>query len=307
MGGDGGSIPRRVDLVRTAGYKFLRNLGGMGYLPNIQVRTKDAKLSDTAERQLRWQYCNLTEERFVKGDSVAVAKNGSIIRLESLLEYADETNPAEAPDDEATPAGVAEAEASANASTAEGSANAIESASLGPTIPAKASSLGPIKILKEKWPLSCVLTGIDLATTKNAILLWSCGCTMSKAALAEVGGLKNGKCPHCSRRAGKLIPLVPKRCAVVRLFKRKAMPSKATNQPKIESPATGDPPISLQRQLGDTYDKRVTPYEALLDIKLKNTNVPTLPSVAESITKKTLEELKTRAPDILAQLKGHLS
>jgi hypothetical protein len=37
MGGDGGSIPKRADVVRTSGYRFIRNLGGLGYLPNSQV------------------------------------------------------------------------------------------------------------------------------------------------------------------------------------------------------------------------------------------------------------------------------
>lgn len=37
MGGDGGSIPGRADLVRVKGYGFKRNLGGLGYDANTLV------------------------------------------------------------------------------------------------------------------------------------------------------------------------------------------------------------------------------------------------------------------------------
>lgn len=61
MGGDGGSFAGRVDVVRTKGYKFMRNLGGMGYTPNQQVRETDERLSKNESRELQNSTCALSE------------------------------------------------------------------------------------------------------------------------------------------------------------------------------------------------------------------------------------------------------
>lgn len=61
MGGDGGSIPRRVDLVKTNGYRYARNLGGMGYSPNLQIKKSLDKLSPREISQIRWKQCALSQ------------------------------------------------------------------------------------------------------------------------------------------------------------------------------------------------------------------------------------------------------
>lgn len=61
MGGDGGSFSGRAEMVRTKGYKFLRNLGGMGYTPNTQIRAGDERLGKNENRDLRTSACALSE------------------------------------------------------------------------------------------------------------------------------------------------------------------------------------------------------------------------------------------------------
>lgn len=60
MGGDGGSIPKRADVVKTKGYGFKRNLGGMGYMPNAQVKLTNEENSTKLKMHERWTKCYLT-------------------------------------------------------------------------------------------------------------------------------------------------------------------------------------------------------------------------------------------------------
>lgn len=60
MGGDGGSIPKRGDVVKTKGYGFKRNLGGMGYMPNVQVKLTSEESSKKLIMHERWTKCHLT-------------------------------------------------------------------------------------------------------------------------------------------------------------------------------------------------------------------------------------------------------
>lgn len=61
MGGDGGSFSTRADMVKTKGFKFLRNLGGMGYVPNTQVREADERLNRSEARDLQLSTCALSQ------------------------------------------------------------------------------------------------------------------------------------------------------------------------------------------------------------------------------------------------------
>eukprot|EP01069_Polyplicarium_translucidae_P006844 Polyplicarium_translucidae@DN302_c0_g1_i1.p1 len=84
MGGDGGSIPGRADVVKTRGLRFVRNLGGMGYTPNTQVRAADESYSKNQERALRWKNCALTTNPLRK--PVVACRLGRIYNKEALIE-----------------------------------------------------------------------------------------------------------------------------------------------------------------------------------------------------------------------------
>lgn len=63
MGGDGGSFSHRTEMVRTKGFKFLRNLGGMGYTPNTQIRVGDERFGKNESRDLRTSACAFSQEK----------------------------------------------------------------------------------------------------------------------------------------------------------------------------------------------------------------------------------------------------
>ncbi|CDI83858.1 hypothetical protein, conserved [Eimeria acervulina] len=63
MGGDGGSFSHRTEMVRTKGFKFLRNLGGMGYTPNTQIRAGDERFGKNESRDLRTSACAFSQEK----------------------------------------------------------------------------------------------------------------------------------------------------------------------------------------------------------------------------------------------------
>lgn len=61
MGGDGGNVPKRADLVKTKGYRFARgdHQGGMGSKPNMKIRAIQAK--DLIEHVSKYELCALTQ------------------------------------------------------------------------------------------------------------------------------------------------------------------------------------------------------------------------------------------------------
>lgn len=65
MGGDGGSFSGRAEMVRTKGFKFLRNLGGMGYTPNTQIREADERFGKNENRDIRTRACAYSAVRTV--------------------------------------------------------------------------------------------------------------------------------------------------------------------------------------------------------------------------------------------------
>ncbi|EEA06867.1 uncharacterized protein CMU_015440 [Cryptosporidium muris RN66] len=83
MGGDGGSIPKRSDIVKTSGYRYRRNLGGMGYLPNTTARIYDETIPESTQRHIKWTSCALTLEPLKQ--PIVACRLGNLYNKESLL------------------------------------------------------------------------------------------------------------------------------------------------------------------------------------------------------------------------------
>lgn len=86
MGGDGGCIAQRVDIVKTKGWGFTRSqeLGGMGYLANtIQQRSEDCGLPPTERRKLRMRSCRLSQEPLKP--PVVACRLGNLYNKEALI------------------------------------------------------------------------------------------------------------------------------------------------------------------------------------------------------------------------------
>ncbi|KAH8741706.1 hypothetical protein FG386_001280 [Cryptosporidium ryanae] len=85
MGGDGGSIPKRVDLVKTRGFEFKRNLGGMGYLPNTQIRKSGMGDSKQNNNHNKWTTCFLSSEPL--NPPIVICNKGNLYNKESIIKY----------------------------------------------------------------------------------------------------------------------------------------------------------------------------------------------------------------------------
>ncbi|KAJ1613224.1 hypothetical protein OIY81_1055 [Cryptosporidium canis] len=83
MGGDGGSIPKRGDVVKTKGYGFKRNLGGMGYMPNAQVKLTNEETSTKLKLHERWTKCYLSNEPL--NPPVVTCAHGLLYNKEAVI------------------------------------------------------------------------------------------------------------------------------------------------------------------------------------------------------------------------------
>lgn len=102
MGGDGGCVPQRADMVKTRGYGFARgdNAGGQGYLANtILFLGEDQGVSKQESRRIRMRFCRLTNEPLQIGASsersrdsssnssrIVADKLGNLYNKETILE-----------------------------------------------------------------------------------------------------------------------------------------------------------------------------------------------------------------------------
>lgn len=149
MGGDGGSIPKRVDVVRTAGYRFVRNLGGMGYNPNLQARSGDERFGRNESKTFRMSTCALTQEKLKP--PIVACRLGNLYNKLPLVE-------------------------------------AMVAKKL-PSHLSHITSLRTVRELNVSGPsdtLTCPITSSDLTTSTDAVLLWPCGCVMSAKSIENI-------------------------------------------------------------------------------------------------------------------------
>eukprot|EP01068_Selenidium_serpulae_P007311 Selendium_serpulae@DN4678_c0_g1_i1.p2 len=157
MGGDGGSIPKRVDVVRTAGWRFVRNLGGMGYNPNLQARSGDERLGRVESKSFRMSTCALTQERLRQ--PVVACRLGNLYNKLPLVQ-------------------------------------AMVAKKLPPHLE-HISSLRVVREVKadintpaeagEPTSIICPISSSELTAGGDAVLLWACGCVMSAKSVEAVG------------------------------------------------------------------------------------------------------------------------
>ena len=84
MGGDGGTVPRRSDLVKVKGYKFARgdHQGGIGSKPNLKIRTVAS--NDLTEHTSRYKICALSQ--LPLEHPVVCSSSGDFFTKEKILQ-----------------------------------------------------------------------------------------------------------------------------------------------------------------------------------------------------------------------------
>eukprot|EP00916_Digyalum_oweni_P018721 GHVL01031301.1.p1 GENE.GHVL01031301.1~~GHVL01031301.1.p1 ORF type:complete len:240 (+),score=49.13 GHVL01031301.1:49-768(+) len=161
MGGDGGSIPKRIDLVREKGQKFIRNLGGMGYTPNTIVHVNDEIVDKMHLKRMRWETCAISQEALKK--PIVACKLGLLYNKETVLtKMATNTVPASF---------------------------------------AYIRHLKDLKDCKIEQSgeghFVCPITLIELSGGPRACLNWNCGCVVSEKAMKNLSK-KSLICVNCS-------------------------------------------------------------------------------------------------------------
>ena len=145
MGGDGGSVIQRVDMVRTRGYGSSQpaSRGGMGYCPNSVRRIEEETVDPKLLRQLGMTNCALTQRPLVK--PVVACRAGFLYNKEAVLgRLLEKIMP--------------------------------EKFSL------HISSMKDL--IDVEFPLVCATTGRDLTEAK-AVVFWPCGCLFAQKILSK--------------------------------------------------------------------------------------------------------------------------
>ncbi|KAK1936423.1 hypothetical protein X943_003361 [Babesia divergens] len=167
MGGDGGSIPGRTDLVRTSGYTFARNLGGMGYSPNTQMRAADEHMSSSEIKELRWQTCSLTQAPLSL--PIVACRLGLLYNKEAVIKYI-----------------------------------LAKKAVVSMQHTKNLKDFKDVKFMVDPSTkrFICPLTRTEFGATNRGILIWKCGCCVSEKAFKELIKHKVSQrttfCPNCN-------------------------------------------------------------------------------------------------------------
>lgn len=83
MGGDGGSIPQRVDMVRMKNKKLKDNLGSLGYQKNTLVSKNNNDYNPKELKEFYFNHCAISQE-YLK-EPVTCCRLGFLYNKESVL------------------------------------------------------------------------------------------------------------------------------------------------------------------------------------------------------------------------------
>ena len=173
MGGDGGSIPKRADMVRTKGYSSVQgsSVGSMGYNPNLQRKLTEEHVDPKRQRRLWMTRCWLSSQ--VLEDPVVVCRGGYLYNKETVVRYLLEK--------------------------------------IFSKLPKHLTSIRDVidvKFKRTSGGIVCPITGKELDDgVAKCVVMWPCGCALSSKALAIDS--TSGKCMNCSTLIETQIALYP--------------------------------------------------------------------------------------------------
>jgi len=161
MGGDGGSIPGRQDLVRMKKKK--------------EVMDKNEELAAT------WRHCSLSHDPL--REPIVACEKGKLFNKEAILEHLLEKGDNEAAKHIRSLKDVKQLNLTPNP------------AYKGYDDNIKASN-GGVHVDYNLSPYSCPVIGLEMNGRWRFIFLWGCGCVLSEKAMLE---LKSEKCHKCGK------------------------------------------------------------------------------------------------------------
>ncbi|CAD7928404.1 unnamed protein product [Amoebophrya sp. A25] len=184
MGGDGGCVPQRADMVKTAGFRLINKVGGpSGFLANTFIMVGDDSVGRKEGKILRMTSCRMTNEPLTKDTPIMADRLGNLFLKEEII-----------------------------------------SRLLAKRIPEPFMHITKLKDLKDakitfesgrnskrssddkRHHMVCPLVGkeIDDGTTR-AVILWKCGCVLSMTGLDSVPSTDRS-CPSCGEPDALVTP-----------------------------------------------------------------------------------------------------
>ncbi|XP_030382797.1 replication termination factor 2 [Scaptodrosophila lebanonensis] len=157
MGCDGGTIPRRDELVR--------------------VKQKPEQKDKDAEREFRWLHCALTQQRLQ--EPIAMCAMGRLYSKQSIIER------------------LLEKEKMPETSAHVRSMKDIKTLKLTPNPAYTDEDKTEGLLDTRHAPYICKLIGLEMAGKFRFVALWTCGCVMSERALKQIKGNTANTCPLC--------------------------------------------------------------------------------------------------------------
>ncbi|XP_017834977.1 replication termination factor 2 [Drosophila busckii] len=157
MGCDGGTIPRRDELVR--------------------VKQKPEQKDKDAEREFRWLHCALTQQRLQ--EPIVMCTMGRLYSKQSVIER------------------LLEKEKMPEGSEHVRSMKDIKQLQLTPNPAFTNEDKTEGLLDTRHAPYICKLIGLEMSGKFRFVALWSCGCVMSERALKQIKGKAASTCPLC--------------------------------------------------------------------------------------------------------------
>ncbi|XP_037710964.1 replication termination factor 2 [Drosophila subpulchrella] len=157
MGCDGGTIPRRDELVR--------------------VKQKPEQKDKDAEREFRWRHCTLTQQSLQ--EPIAMCGMGRLYSKQSVIERLLEKEP--------MPETAAHVKSMKDIRQLNPTPN--------PAFTEEDKSDGLLDT--RHAPYICKLIGLEMSGKFRFVALWSCGCVVSERALKQIKGSAASTCPLC--------------------------------------------------------------------------------------------------------------
>eukprot|EP00397_Hematodinium_sp_SG-2012_P054895 GEMP01066581.1.p1 GENE.GEMP01066581.1~~GEMP01066581.1.p1 ORF type:complete len:245 (+),score=56.81 GEMP01066581.1:76-810(+) len=175
MGGDGGCVNTRVDMVKTRGYGLMRggNCGGLGITPSVICRIEEDRMGKLESRKMQMQTCRISQHMLRA--PIIVDRLGNLMNKEALME-------------------------------------GLLSKSLGATFEHIRSlkDVKEVNIVFANDRPTCPLTKRELDDGGcRSVALWNCGCVIEQKNMQTASKKTTNKCPQCAAEVGDVIMLAP--------------------------------------------------------------------------------------------------
>ncbi|KAH8391012.1 hypothetical protein KR215_003765 [Drosophila sulfurigaster] len=182
MGCDGGTIPKRDELVRVKQKPEQVSCLYNQFSISIVELTLCLQKDKDAEREFRWLHCALTQQRLQ--EPIAMCTMGRLYSKQSVIER------------------LLEKEKMPETSSHVRSMKDIKTLQLTPN-PAFTDEDKTEGLLDTRHaPYICKLIGLEMSGKFRFVALWSCGCVMSERALKQIKGSSASTCPLCQQPYG---------------------------------------------------------------------------------------------------------